>query len=45
VAPSQGPPQTRQYASPRELIDHYLLAQSKLRAQGWRPRADLGMLG
>jgi hypothetical protein len=39
VAPAEGPPQTRQYTSPRELIDQYLHMQMTLKAQGWRPKA------
>jgi hypothetical protein len=39
VAPADGPAQTRQYTSARELIDQYLYMQVALRAQGWRPRA------
>jgi hypothetical protein len=39
VSPAEGPPQTRQYTSPRELIDQYLHMLMTLRAQGWRPKA------
>jgi hypothetical protein len=39
VAPADGPAQTRQYTSPRELIEHYLHMQMTLKAQGWRPKA------
>jgi hypothetical protein len=46
MAPSEGPPQTRSYTSPRELIDQYLFTQMTLKAQGWRPKVgDLEMLG
>ena len=46
MAPSEGPPQTRSYTSPRELIDQYLRTQMTLKAQGWRPKVgDLEMLG
>lgn len=45
LAPSQGPSQTRQYASARDLIDHYLHATRTLKAQGWRPRSDIEALG
>jgi hypothetical protein len=45
VAPSEGPPHTRQYNSPRELIDHYLRATRALKAQGWKPRSDIEALG
>lgn len=45
VAPSQGPPETHQYTSPRELIDQYLRTHVDLTAQGWRPMTgDLAML-
>jgi hypothetical protein len=40
IAPSQGPPETRRFSSPTELIDSYLRKQSLLQAQGWRPRLD-----
>jgi len=41
TAPSDRPAQTRCYESATELIDTYLREQSALRAQGWRPRADI----
>jgi hypothetical protein len=39
VAGPSGSAETRQYTSPRELIDQYLRTQMALKAQGWRPRA------
>ena len=45
LAPSEGPPQTRQYSSARDLLDHYVKAIGLLKAQGWRPRIDLEVLG
>jgi hypothetical protein len=39
VASADGPAQTRQYTSPRELIEQYLHMQMTLKAQGWRPKA------
>ena len=45
VAVSDGPPRTRRFSSPAELIDGYLREQAQLRAQGWRPRAsDIAVL-
>ena len=44
LAPSQGPPHTRQYGSARELIDQYLHAQRVLKSQGWKPRSDISLL-
>lgn len=45
VAPSDGPAETRRFASAKELIDEYLRKQSQLQAQGWRPRlADVATL-
>jgi hypothetical protein len=38
VSPSDGPPETMRFTSPRELITEYLRKQSQLQAQGWRPR-------
>jgi hypothetical protein len=37
MADAQGPT-TRRFDSPHELIATYLDAQSRLMAQGWRPR-------
>lgn len=31
-------PQTQQFDSPAELIDAYLRQQSRMQAEGWRPR-------
>ena len=42
TAPSDQPAQTRYYDSATELIDTYLNEQTALRAQGWRPRGDIG---
>jgi len=45
MAPSEGPPQTLSYISPRELIDHYLRTQMTLKSQGWRPKmSDIELL-
>jgi hypothetical protein len=38
LAPSSGRPETRSFSSATDLIDQYLLQQSTLQAQGWRPR-------
>jgi hypothetical protein len=38
IASSAGPT-THRFASPKELIAKYLVEQSRLRAEGWRPRA------
>jgi hypothetical protein len=38
IATSQGP-RTQRFASPKELITAYLNEESRLRAEGWRPRA------
>jgi hypothetical protein len=38
VVCADGPPRTHQYATPSELIEHYLRTQIALQAQGWRPR-------
>jgi hypothetical protein len=38
IADSSGPT-THRFDSPAELIANYLRAQSRLMAQGWRPRA------
>jgi hypothetical protein len=43
TAPSGRPPDTQTYKSATELIDRYLREQSKLRAQGWRPRSDIAL--
>jgi hypothetical protein len=37
VADAEGPT-TRRFDSPKELISAYLHEQSRLMAQGWRPR-------
>jgi hypothetical protein len=38
IATSQGP-KTQRFASPKELIAAYLNEESRLRAEGWRPKA------
>lgn len=38
IADSQGPT-THRFDSPRDLIAKYLNEQSRLMAEGWRPRA------
>lgn len=38
IATSEGP-RTQRFASPKELITAYLNEESRLRAEGWRPRA------
>lgn len=46
IAGPSGPPVTRRFSSPTELIDSYLKDQAQLRANGWRPRAgDIVALG
>jgi hypothetical protein len=40
VAPSDGAVETRQYRSPRALIDGYLSTQRSLKTQGWTPRMN-----
>jgi hypothetical protein len=45
VAGAAGP-RTERYVSPADLITGYLRQQTRLRAQGWRPRAgDVALLG
>ena len=45
IADSSGP-KTLRFDSPRELITKYLDEQTRLMAQGWRPRAgDIESLG
>ena len=44
IAESKGPT-TRRFDTPKELIDSYLTEQTRLMAQGWRPKAgDLDVL-
>ena len=38
LAPPIGPTHTQRYESAGQLIDEYLRAQTRLKAQGWRPR-------
>ena len=46
IAGASGPPSTRRFTSPTELIDAYLQDQARLRAQGWTPRAaDIAVVG
>jgi len=42
VASADGP-KTQRFASPRELIATYLGEQSRLMAQGWRPRSTTNL--
>jgi hypothetical protein len=43
VADAEGP-KTQRFDSARELITTYLGEQSRLMAQGWRPRSDLSTI-
>jgi hypothetical protein len=38
IASSEGPT-THRFESPKELIAKYLVEQTRLKAEGWRPRA------
>jgi hypothetical protein len=38
IADSVGP-NTQRFESPKDLINAYLIEESRLRAAGWRPRA------
>ena len=38
IAYAQGP-KTQRFVSPKDLITAYLNEESRLRAEGWRPRA------
>ena len=38
IASPKGPLNTRRFTSPTELINAYLLDQSRLRSEGWKPR-------
>ena len=40
LAPSIGPTRTERYESAGQLIDEYLRAQTRLKAEGWRPRLN-----
>lgn len=45
IASAEGPT-TLRFESPKELIAKYLIEQSRLQAEGWRPRAgNVAVLG
>jgi hypothetical protein len=43
IADSQGPT-THRFDSPKDLIAKYLIEESRLRAEGWRPRSGIELV-